>query len=100
MILFLKQIVPREAQKAQTRLGRFEDALSVIGIEACMKAGRRLTLSRPVPVDVAVAWHEVAKRYQLALLGDKLGNEYRPQESCVYCYTITRILLMIPLQTS
>jgi hypothetical protein len=41
VILFLKDIVPKEAQTAQKSLARFDEALFVMGLEALMKTGRR-----------------------------------------------------------
>ena len=67
MILFLKKIVPREAQAAQKKLGRFDEALNIMGLESQMRAGRRLTLFGRDTIAVAEEWRDVAKRYQSAV---------------------------------
>jgi hypothetical protein len=67
VILLLKEIVPREAQTAQEKLERFDDALYVMGVERHMRAGRRVTLYGPDPAAVAKEWRELAKQYQSVL---------------------------------
>ncbi|KAH9077652.1 hypothetical protein EDB83DRAFT_2671414 [Lactarius deliciosus] len=42
LLLFLKDIVPKEAHIAQKSLARFDEALLVMGLEARMKTGRRV----------------------------------------------------------
>ena len=66
VLLFLKEIVPKEAQAAQRRLERFDEALPIMGLEAHMKTGRRVTLRGPDPGAVAKEWRNVAKKYQEA----------------------------------
>jgi hypothetical protein len=58
VILFLKRIVPREAQNAKKNLKRFDEALNIIGLERHMREGRRVTLSGPDPAAVAREWRE------------------------------------------
>jgi len=72
IIIFLKEIVPREAQNAQKKLGRFDEALYIMGLEDHMKEGRRVTLSGRLAA-VAKEWRDVAEAYecQLGLLDDK-----------------------------
>ncbi|KAF8497559.1 hypothetical protein F5888DRAFT_297945 [Russula emetica] len=67
VILFLKKIVPREAQIAQKNLERFDEALDIMGLESKMRAGRRVTLFGPNPTAVAEKWRNVAKQYQSVL---------------------------------
>jgi len=67
VLQFLKETVPKEAQKAQKSLARFDDALFVMGIEARMKTGRRVVLRGPDMVAVAQEWRKVAKQYQSML---------------------------------
>ena len=57
MILFLKQIVPEEAQTAQMRLERFDESLPVLGLEDGLTRGSD-------PAAVAKEWRDVAKKYQ------------------------------------
>ena len=71
MILFLREIVPREAQTAHESLERFDDALDIMGLESRMRAGRRLTLYGPDPAAVANEWRDVAKQYQSVLPDDE-----------------------------
>jgi hypothetical protein len=67
VLIFLKATVPKEAQKAQKSLARFDEALFVLGIEARMKTGRRVVLRGPDLAAVAQEWREVADQYQSAL---------------------------------
>jgi hypothetical protein len=67
VVLFLKEIVPKEAQTAQKRLERFDEALLVMGLEARMRTGRRVALRGPDPATVVKEWSDVAKRYQSVL---------------------------------
>jgi len=71
VLLFLKETVPKEAQTAQKRLARFDEALFVMGLEARMKTGRRVTLRGPDPATVAQEWSNVAKQYQSMLPDDE-----------------------------
>ncbi|KAI0261191.1 hypothetical protein BGY98DRAFT_1104501 [Russula aff. rugulosa BPL654] len=59
-ILFLKEIVPNEAQNAQKKLERFDEALDIIGLERKMSTGRRVTLYGSDPATVAEEWRDVA----------------------------------------
>jgi hypothetical protein len=70
VLQFLKETVPKEAQKAQKSLARFDEALFVMGIEARMKTGRRVVLRGPDKVAVAQEWRKVAKQYQSMLPDD------------------------------
>jgi hypothetical protein len=67
IIIFLKKIVPREAQNAQNKLERFDEALDIVGLERHMREGRRVTLYGPDPAAVAEKWRDVAKQYQFML---------------------------------
>ena len=67
VILFLKEIVPNEAQNAQKKLERFDEALDTIGLERKMSTGRRVTPYGSDPATVAEEWRDVAKQYQSAL---------------------------------
>ncbi|KAH9077658.1 hypothetical protein EDB83DRAFT_2514368 [Lactarius deliciosus] len=69
VLLFLKDIVPKEAHIAQKSLSRFDEAVLVTGLEARMKTGRRVALRGPNPDLTAVAqeWRKIAKQYQLAM---------------------------------
>lgn len=71
VILFLKKIVPREAQNAQNKLERFDEALDIMGLERHMREGRRVTLYGPGPAAVAEKWRDVAKKYQSMLPDDE-----------------------------
>ena len=73
VLLFLKDIVPKEAQTAQKSLARFDEALFVMGLEARMKTGRRVALRGPNPNLSAVAeeWRKIAKQYQSMLPDDE-----------------------------
>jgi hypothetical protein len=73
VLLFLKDIVPKEAQTAQKSLGRFDEALFVMGLEARMKTGRRVALRGPKPNLSAVAeeWRKIAKQCQSMLPDDE-----------------------------
>lgn len=71
VILFLKEIVPREAQIAQNKLERFDEVLYIMGLDSSMRAGRRVTLYGPDPSAVAKEWRDVAKQYQLVLPDDE-----------------------------
>jgi hypothetical protein len=70
VLLFLKETVPKEAQTAKKRLARFDEALFVMGLEARMKTGRRVTLHGPDPATVAQEWSDIAKQYQSMLPDD------------------------------
>ena len=85
MLLFLKEIVPKEAQTAQNRLERFDDVLFVMGLEERMKTGQQVVLYGRDPAAVAKEWRDVAKKYQSVLPDDK-GPDCG---TCVYCYTKT-----------
>lgn len=73
VLLFLKDIVPKEAQTAQKSLTRFDEALFVMGLEARMKTGRRVALRGPSPNLSAVAqeWRKIAKQYQSMIPDDE-----------------------------
>jgi hypothetical protein len=71
VILLLKEIVPMEAQTAQGKLERFDEALYVMGLESRMRAGRRLTLYGSDPAAVAEEWRNLAKQYQSVLPDDE-----------------------------
>ena len=71
LILFLRKIVPRQAQNAQKKLGRFDEALHILELESRMGAGRRVTLYGPDPAAVAEEWRDVAKQYQSVLPDDE-----------------------------
>ncbi|KAH9017200.1 hypothetical protein EDB84DRAFT_1581806 [Lactarius hengduanensis] len=73
VLLFLKDIVPKEAHIAQKSLERFDEALLVMGLEARMKTGRRVVLRGPNPDLTAVAqeWRKIAKQYQSMLPDDE-----------------------------
>jgi hypothetical protein len=64
VLQFLKETVPKEAQKAQKSLARFDEALLVMDVEARMKTGRRVVLRGPDLIAVVQEWKEVAKQYQ------------------------------------
>jgi hypothetical protein len=66
VIIFLKEIVPNEAQNAQKILERFDEALYIKGLESRMRAGQRVTLHGPDPAAVAKEWRDVAEKYQSA----------------------------------
>jgi hypothetical protein len=67
VILFLKEIVPNEAQNAYKKLERFDEALDIMGLESNMSAGRRVTLYGSDPAAVVEEWRDVAEQYQSAL---------------------------------
>ena len=73
VLIFLKDVVPKEAQTAQKSLARFDEALFVMGLEARMKTGRRVALRGPNPNLSAVAqeWRKLAKQYQSMLPDDE-----------------------------
>jgi hypothetical protein len=71
MLLYLKEIVPREAQKAQSKLERFDKVLVVMGLEDHMKTGRRVVLNGRDPAAIAKEWRDVAKKYLKELPDDK-----------------------------
>ena len=71
MLLFLKEIVPKEAQTAHNRLNRFDDVLFVMGLEERMKTGQQVVLYGRDPATVAKEWRDVAKKYQSVLPDDK-----------------------------
>lgn len=75
VLLFLKETVPKEAQTAQKRLARFDEALVVMGLEAHMKTGRRVTLLGPDLAAIAQEWSDVAKQYQSMLPDDDDDDE-------------------------
>ena len=70
MILFLKNIVPREAQNAQEKLKEFNEALYIMGLERRMRAGGRVTVYGD-PAAVAEEWRDLAKQYQSMLPDDE-----------------------------
>ena len=74
VILFLKDVVPNEAENAKRNLTRLDKALEVM---ERMKAGQRLDLCDSDPAAVAKEWRDVAGQYQSAF----------DRKSCVYCYT-------------
>ena len=76
MILFLKEIVPKEAQAAQKRLEQFNEALFVMGLEEQMMSGQRVALCGPAPDLTAVAqeWRTIARKYK-SMLPDDEANE-------------------------
>jgi hypothetical protein len=74
VLQFLKETVPKEAQTAQKKLARFDEALVVKGLEARMKTGRRVALRGPDLAAVAQEWSEVAKQYQ-SMLPDDNGDD-------------------------
>jgi hypothetical protein len=71
VLLYLKDIVPREAQIAQSKLERFDKALLIMGLEDHMKTGRRVTLYGRDPAAVAKEWRGVAEKYLTELPDDK-----------------------------
>jgi hypothetical protein len=71
VLIFLKATVPKEAQRAQKSLARFDEALFVLGIEARMKTGRRVVLRGPDLAVVVQEWREVAQQYQSVLPDDE-----------------------------
>jgi hypothetical protein len=71
VLLFLKDVVPKEAQKAQKSLARFDEALLVMGLEARMKTGRRVALRGPNLTAIAQEWRKIAKQYQSMLPDDE-----------------------------
>ncbi|KAH9974266.1 hypothetical protein BGW80DRAFT_1458343 [Lactifluus volemus] len=71
VLIFLKATVPKEAQRAQKSLARFDEALFVLGIEARMKTGRRVVLRGPDLAAVVQEWREVAQQYQSVLPDDE-----------------------------
>ena len=77
VIIFLKEIVPNEAQNAQKILERFDEALYIKGLESRMRAGQRVTLHGPDPAAVAKEWRDVAEKYQ---------SSFERKRLCVYCY--------------
>ena len=78
VILFLKDVVPNEAENAQRKLKRLDRALEIM---ERMKAGQRLDLNDSDPAAVAKEWRDVAEQYQSAF----------DRKSCVY-YCDTRFL--------
>jgi len=70
LILFLKKIVPKEAQDAQERLERFDEVFNIMGVESHMRAGRRVTLYGPDLAAIAKEWRDVAERFQSWLPDD------------------------------
>jgi hypothetical protein len=70
VLLYLKS-VPTEAQEAQKRLAKFDEALLVMNLEAHMKTGRRVALLGPNLPAIAQEWSNVAKLYQSMLPDDK-----------------------------
>ena len=85
VILFLKNIVPREAQNAQRILGEFDAALDIMGLERHMRGDRRVTLYGDLSA-VARKWRDVAEQYQSELL-DNEDPAFDRKKSWVYCYT-------------
>lgn len=75
MLLFLKEIVPKEAQTAQKRLERFDKALLIMGLEAHMKTGRRVALRGQNPAAVAREWYDAVRQYKSVLPEDE-GPDY------------------------
>jgi hypothetical protein len=69
VILFLKQIVPNEAD--QKKLERFDEALYMKGLGSHVRAGRPVTLQGKGPAAVAGEWGEVAKRYYAANVSNR-----------------------------
>ena len=68
-------IVPNEAQNAQKKLSRSDNALEII---ERMRASQWVTLCGSDTAAAVKEWHDVAKQYQSAI---------ELKESCVYCYT-------------
>jgi hypothetical protein len=60
VILFLKDVVPNEAENAQRKLKRLDRALEIM---ERMKAGQRLDLNDSDPAAVAKEWRDVAEQY-------------------------------------
>jgi hypothetical protein len=60
-------VVPREAQNAREKLGRFDEALKIMRWEYKMRAGRRVTLIGRDPSAVAKEWRDVANKYKSAI---------------------------------
>jgi hypothetical protein len=83
VILFLKEIVPRELQLVHEKLERFDEALYVMGLESLMRGGRPVILYGPDPAAVAEEWRDLAKKYQSVLPDD----EDLASDQCVHCYT-------------
>jgi hypothetical protein len=71
VLRFLKETVPKEAQTAQKRLARFDEALVVMGLEARMKTGRRVALRGHDSAAIAQEWANIAKQYQSMLPDDE-----------------------------
>jgi hypothetical protein len=71
VLRFLKETVPKEAQTAQKRLARFDEALVVMGLEARMKTGRRVALQGHDSAAIAQEWANIAKQYQSMLPDDE-----------------------------
>ena len=96
VLIFLKDVVPKEARTAQKSLAQFDEALFVMGLEARMKTGRRVALRGPNPNLSAVAqeWREIAEQYQSMLPDDEDSDEVRPNES----YNCSDTLLTLQLQ--
>ncbi|KAI0267425.1 hypothetical protein BC834DRAFT_842626 [Gloeopeniophorella convolvens] len=75
VLLFLKETVPREAQTAQKSLTRFDEALFIMGLEARMKTGRRVSLRGPDLGAIAQEWRGIAQQYQSLLPDDDEDDE-------------------------
>ena len=68
MILFLKNIVPREVEHAKDK---FDEALYIMGLESHMVPGGLVTLYGLDLAVVAKEWRHVAKQYQSMLPDDE-----------------------------
>ena len=60
----LKKIVPNEAQDAQKKLERSDEAIKIMGR---MRAGQRVTLCGSDAAAAAEEWRHVAEQYQSAI---------------------------------
>ena len=63
VILFLKDIAPREVQNAQKKLSQFDEAGHIMELERQMRAGQRVILYGPGLASVVKAWRDVAEQY-------------------------------------
>ena len=97
VILFVKEIVPNEAQNAQKKRERFDDPLDIIGLKRKMSAGQRVTLYGSDPATVAEEWRDVAKQYQLTLENGNNRAFIVTRTNNLKIIT-SRIFLTIPLQ--
>ena len=76
VILFLKNIVPNEADNAKKKLKQLVEALEIM---ERMKAGKRMALIDSDPAAVAKEWRDVAEQYQSAF--DRISHSLPPLSS-------------------